>query len=152
MGPYLACLLSSVTFTFPSTRLRYNLGREQRCSGGSLHKAARVMGQAQLSPFPPHPVLLTGTTFPAQPFPTRSCSRAAGGHRAESGWLLPRHLQVTVGLCLVALQLLGPGAACHRVPHRSTGRLQTPAVLCARGKETVPVRTWGTSHPFFFGR
>lgn len=29
-GPYLACLLSSVTFTFPSTRLRYNLGREQR--------------------------------------------------------------------------------------------------------------------------
>lgn len=28
-GPYLACLLSSVTFTLPSTRLRYNLGREQ---------------------------------------------------------------------------------------------------------------------------
>lgn len=28
-GPYLACLLRSVTFTLPSTRLRYNLGREQ---------------------------------------------------------------------------------------------------------------------------
>lgn len=35
-GTYLACLLSSVTFTFPSTRLRYNLWREQSCQDGRL--------------------------------------------------------------------------------------------------------------------
>lgn len=40
--------------------------------------------------------------------------------RRELGWLLPRHLQVTMGLCLVALQLLGPGTACHRVSPRRT--------------------------------
>lgn len=34
-GPYLACLLSSVTFTLPSTRLRYNLGREQSVRTGT---------------------------------------------------------------------------------------------------------------------
>lgn len=34
------------------------------------------------------------------------------------GWLLPRHLQVTTGLCLVVVQLLGPGAACHKVSPR----------------------------------
>lgn len=52
-GPYLACLLSSVTLTFPSTRLRYNLERESR-------GVRWAPAQGWLSPPCPHPCPVHG--------------------------------------------------------------------------------------------
>lgn len=109
-GPYLACLLSSVTFTLPSTRLRYNLGREQSVRTGTClwtcpllchqHGQGQPPGvstqscQAQTlwNPLPrargwvgehtPHLPQALGCS-PGLPFEHNRCLRVGEGHEQE---------------------------------------------------------------------
>lgn len=91
-GPYLACLLSSVTLTFPSTRLRYNLERESR-------GVRWVPARGWLSPPCPHPCPVHGDSREGAHgmFSSGSCqeacvllaSRLEGGRGVAEGRATP---------------------------------------------------------------